>query len=70
MVISSFLTAMDKAKESLIIMLFRSLAFPAMCLLLLPNFLGVNGIFVTPSVSAALTCIIACVMWRKASKVL
>lgn len=70
MVISSFLTAMDKAKESLIIMLFRSLAFPAMCLLLLPNFLGVNGIFVTPSVSAALTCIIACVMWKKASKVL
>lgn len=68
MVISSFLTAMDKAKESLMIMLFRSVLFPMICLLILPNILGVNGIFVTPAIAGALTCGIACMTWRKVSK--
>lgn len=68
MVISSFLTAMDKAKESLLIMLFRSVIFPMIGLLVLPRIWGVNGIFVTPAIASALTCIIACVTWRKTSK--
>ena len=68
MVISSFLTAMDRAGDSLTIMLFRALIFPAICLLILPQFLDIYGIFLTPAVSGALTAVISRFMWRKNQK--
>ncbi|MEG1290675.1 MAG: MATE family efflux transporter [Lachnospiraceae bacterium] len=68
MVTSAFLTAMDKPKESMIIMTFKAIVFPILCLLLLPSILGVYGVFLTASVSGALTFVIAFFIWRKAAK--
>lgn len=68
MVISSFLTAMDRARDSLTIMLFRALIFPALSLAIFPQILGVTGIFITPAISGALTVIISTTIWRRLGK--
>ncbi len=59
MTVSSFLTAFDKPKESLILMVFRSILFPAIGLAVLPTLFGVQGVFVTASASAVLVFVIA-----------
>lgn len=68
MLISSFLTAMDYAKASLRIMLFRSLLFPALFLVLLPQFWDVWGVFLTPAAAALLTALLAFWTWRHTTK--
>ena len=68
MVISSFLTAMDRARDSLTIMLFRALIFPALSLAIFPQILDVTGIFITPAISGALTVIISTTIWRRLGK--
>ena len=68
MVISSFLTAMDRAKDSLTIMLFRALIFPSLSLAIFPQILDVTGIFITPAISGALTVIISTTIWRRLGK--
>ncbi len=65
MVTSAFLTGLDKPKESLIITAFRAVLFPLASLLIMPYFMGINGIFITAAVSAALTCTVAYLMWKK-----
>lgn len=65
MVTSAFLTAMDKPKESMIIMLFRTVLLPLVCLLLLTSIMGVYGVFSTITLSSLLTCILAGLIWRK-----
>lgn len=65
MVTSAFLTAMDKPKESMIIMLFRTVLLPLACLLLLTSIMGVYGVFSTITLSSLLTCILAGLIWRK-----
>ncbi|MEG2770389.1 MAG: MATE family efflux transporter, partial [Oscillospiraceae bacterium] len=50
MVTSAFLTALDKPKESMIIMTFRAVVFPLACMLILTHFMGVYGIFFTAPV--------------------
>ncbi|MEG2371637.1 MAG: MATE family efflux transporter [Hydrogenoanaerobacterium sp.] len=68
MVTSAFLTAMDKPKESMLIMMFRAIIFPILCLLLLTSFMGVYGVFLTATISGALTAVVALIIWVKASK--
>jgi len=68
MVISSFLTAMDRAKDSLTIMLFLALIFPSLSLAIFPQILDVTGIFITPAISGALTVIISTTIWRRLGK--
>lgn len=68
MVISSFLTAMDRAKDSLTIMLFRALIFPSLSLAIFPQILDVTGIFITPAISGALTVIISTTIWHRLGK--
>nr|WP_315024870.1 MATE family efflux transporter [uncultured Aminipila sp.] len=68
MVTSAFLTAMDKPKESMIIMAFRAIVFPLLCLVALTAFMGVYGVFFTETLSGALTFIVAFVIWNKSAK--
>ncbi|MEG0912318.1 MAG: MATE family efflux transporter [Oscillospiraceae bacterium] len=70
MVTSAFLTAMDKPRESMIIMTFRAIVFPLICLFVLTSFMGVYGVFLSTTVSGALTSIVALVIWIKSSKLL
>ncbi len=65
MVASAFLTGLDRPKESLIITVFRAVLFPLASLLIMPYFMGLNGIFITAAVSAALTCTVAYLIWKK-----
>ncbi|MEG1683905.1 MAG: MATE family efflux transporter, partial [Oscillospiraceae bacterium] len=68
MVTSSFLTAMDKPRESMLIMTFRAILFPLLCLLGLTKLLGVYGVFLTATVSGGMTFVVALVIWKKAEK--
>lgn len=65
MVTSAFLTAMDKPKESMIIMLFRTVLLPVSCLVILTSVMGVYGVFSTITLSSLLTCVLAGLIWRK-----
>lgn len=65
MVTSSFLTSFDKPKESLIIMAFRSILFPLLCLLIMTHIIGVNGVFVTPTIAGGMTFVVAVIIWIK-----
>ena len=62
---SEFLTALDLPKESLIIMGFETIVFPLISLLILVPTLGVSGVFLAHSTSAALTMIISFKIWNK-----
>lgn len=68
MVAGSFLTSLDKPKESLILLTFRSIVFPLICLAFLTNIVGIEMIFLTPLVSGFLTFIISVYLWMKTSK--
>lgn len=68
MVTSAFLTAMDKPKESMIIMAFRAIIFPLACLIVLSSVMGVYGVFFTATASGALTFVMALVIWKKSAK--
>jgi len=70
MVSSSFLTSLDKPKESLIIMIFRAIVFPLISLILMTRIMGVYGVFITPTVAGTLTMIIALIIWIKTVKAL
>ncbi|MEG0899692.1 MAG: MATE family efflux transporter [Oscillospiraceae bacterium] len=70
MVTSAFLTSMDKPKESMLIMTFRAVIFPLICLFGLTSFMGVYGVFFTATLSNALTFIVAFIIWRKYAKAL
>ncbi|MEG2641607.1 MAG: MATE family efflux transporter [Eubacterium sp.] len=65
MVTSAFLTAMDKPKESMLIMAFRAMVFPLICLVLLTLFMGVYGVFFAATLSGALTFIAAIIIWNR-----
>ncbi|MEG3073045.1 MAG: MATE family efflux transporter [Ruthenibacterium sp.] len=68
MLTSAFLTAMDKPRESMIIMTFRAIVFPLLCLFILTSLMGVYGVFFTASVSSACTAVVAFIIWKKAAK--
>lgn len=67
MLTSAFLTAMDKPKESMMIMSLRTVLFPLVCLFLLTSMMGVYGVFSTTTLSSFLTFIYAGVIWKKVS---
>ncbi len=65
---SAFLTSFDKPKESVFITLSRAIIFPLLSLIIMTSIIGVNGVYITPTISGALTFIIAMVIWKKATK--
>lgn len=68
MVTSAFLTAMDKPKESMLIMAFRTIVFPLICLVLLTLLMGVYGVFFATTLSGALTFIAAVIIWNRSAR--
>ncbi|MEG1566425.1 MAG: MATE family efflux transporter [Anaerovoracaceae bacterium] len=68
MVTSTFLTAMDKPKESMIIMTFHTIVFPIISLIGLTFFMGVYGVFLAETMAGALTFVVAFFIWRKMAK--
>ncbi|MEG2421768.1 MAG: MATE family efflux transporter, partial [Oscillospiraceae bacterium] len=68
MVTSAFLTAMDQPRASIVIMVFRAVVFPLICIFGLTSFMGVYGVFATAAVSGGLTAIVAFFVWKKTAK--
>ncbi len=63
MVYSVFFTAMHRPKESAIIASLRALILPVILIIYLPQFLGLNGIYITLPLSEAATFITALLLF-------
>lgn len=65
MTVSGFLTGLEKATYSIVLMFIDSILLPLVLIVILPLFMGVYGIFVIPTVSGAISAVIAFILWRK-----
>ena len=65
MATNSFMTALDKPRESMIIVLCGTVIFPLMSLAVLPKLFALNGLFLISAVSGGLTALIAYALWHK-----
>lgn len=65
---SAFLTGLEKATASIVIMSLESIILPLLLLVSLTSFMGVYGIFVIPAISGAITFIITLMLWKKCIK--
>lgn len=68
MTVSGVLTGLEKATESIVLMSAESIILPLLSTLVLTQFVGVYGIFVTPTISGAVSVVVAFILWRKCSK--
>ena len=68
MTVSGVLTGLEKATESIVLMSAESIILPLLSTLVLTQFIGVYGIFVTPTISGAISVVVAFILWRKCSK--
>ncbi len=65
---SSFLTALEKPAQSMIIMMLDSVVFPLILMVILSMVMGVKGIFLAQTIGAFLTSIVAFILWRNVEK--
>ena len=68
MTVGSFLTGLEKATESILIMLIESVILPLVLTISLTKIIGVYGIFVVPSITGVFSVVIAFILWRKTVK--
>ena len=68
MTVGSFLTGLEKATESIVIMLIESVILPLVLTISLTKIIGVYGIFVVPSIAGVISVVIAFILWRKTVK--
>ena len=68
MTVGSFLTGLEKATESIVIMLVESVILPLILILVLTKIIGVYGIFLVPSIGGFISIFIAFILWRKCVK--
>ena len=68
MTVSGVLTGLEKATESIVLMLAESIILPLLSTLVLTQLIGVYGIFVTPTISGAISIVVAFVLCRKCIK--
>lgn len=68
MTVGSFLTALEKATESMIVMLVESVILPLILIVVLTRIMGVYGIFLVPSVCGLICIVVAFMIWRKCAK--
>lgn len=64
MLSSSFLSAIDKPKESLIIMFCETLALPLICVAILAPIFKVNGVFFAITLASLLSAIVTYIIWK------
>ncbi len=65
--VGTFLTAFEKAKESVILMSLDSIVFPIIFFVLLSQTMGVMGMFLAQTIAALASCVVSLFMWRKSS---
>ena len=68
MTVGSFLTGLEKATESIVIMLVESVILPLILIIVLTKMIGVLGIFMGPSIGGFISISIAFILWRKCVK--
>ena len=68
MTVGSFLTGFEKATASIVLMLVESVILPLVITVVLTKFIGVYGIFITPSIGGLVSVCVAFVLWRKCTK--
>ncbi len=61
----SFLTSIDRPKESLVLMMLLSVVFPSLLMMTLPQIWHLNGLFLTPFISETLTFACSFYYWKK-----
>ncbi len=66
-IVGTFLSALEKPKESMILMLLDSMVLPLVFIIVLAVLLGINGIFLAPSAAALVAFAVALSMWKKIS---
>lgn len=64
-ILSSYFTAMQKPLASAIVAISRSLIFPTVFILTLPEFLSSEGIFISIPLAELVTIIISLILWNK-----
>ena len=62
MSVSSLFTAVDRPKQSFVLSILGTLLFPAVCLIVLSVTMGLNGVYLMPTVSGALAALVAVCM--------
>lgn len=68
MTVGSFLTGLEKANESIVVMLVESVILPLILLVVLTKLMGVYGVFLVPSIGGFISIAIAFMLWRKCVK--
>ena len=68
MTVSGVLTGLEKATESIVLMSAESIILPLFSTLVLTQLIGVYGIFITPTISGAVSIVVAIILWRKCIK--
>ena len=68
MIVGSFLTGLEKATESIVVMLVESVILPLILIIVLTKIIGVYGIFLVPSIGGFISISIAFILWRKCVK--
>ena len=68
MIVVSFLTGLEKATESIVVMLLESVMIPLILTVVLTKVIGVYGIFIIPSICGFISTAISFILWRKCVK--
>ena len=68
MTVGSFLTVLEKATESIVVMLLESVIVPLILIVALTKTIGVYGIFLVPSIGGFISIAIAFILWRRCVK--
>lgn len=68
MTVSGVLTGLEKATESIVLMSAESIILPLLSTLVLTQLIGVYGIFITPTISGAVSIVVSIILWRKCIK--
>lgn len=68
MIVGSFLTGLEKATASIVVMLVESVILPLVLIVVLTKIIGVYGIFLAPSIGGVISVAIAFILWRKCVK--
>ena len=66
--VGSFLTGIEKATASIVVMLVESVLLPLFLMVVLTKFMGVYGLFLVPSVGGLGAAVIAWMTWRRCVK--
>lgn len=68
MTVGSFLTGLEKATESIVVMLVESVILPLILIVVLTKIIGVYGVFLVPSIGGFISVVVSFILWKKCVK--